>query len=402
MSPAPAKGAPHASRPGQRWRTAADVREAVRRRWRDGSLLRAHGLGEDMPSVEVPLRGPRASQIGEQLTEVRRWIADLEEASGNGTRFTLVYADVGGRTFGRNQLPSRAVVSDLEQAWALLGTRGDAHRYSRLLAAAPDERVRTWLLARPLRALDHAPEWEQVLAAYRWLDGARGSGRYLRQIDAPGVDTKFVEGRRGLLGELLGVPGGAAGFLRGLGLQARPEHVRMRLAPHVRPLPVSELAVRVEELAALDLPITTAVVAENEITYLTLPVPAGGAVIWGRGFDVERLGRWPVLQGAEVHYWGDLDSHGFAILDRLRAHLPQARSFLMDAETLAAHRERWVQEAAPTRAALGRLTAAESAVYDDLVSDRHGERVRLEQERVDWAWVTKRLPYGPAERDPAD
>lgn len=41
-----------------------------------------------------------------------------------------------------------------------------------------------------------------------------------------------------------------------------------------------------------------------------------------------------------VHYWGDLDTHGSAILDRLRAWLPQTRSFLMDRETLLDHRER--------------------------------------------------------------
>lgn len=377
------------------WRTADDVRARVARRWSDGSLLRSYARGEELLPVEVPLGGPRASEIGERMAEVQEWIAGLEAGSRAG-RYALEYRDVGGRSFGRNRLPARAVVSEFEQAWRLLGAREEVARFVALVESSPAGPVREWALARPLRALEHAAEWRQVLAAHRWLDDARGSGRYLRQIDAPGVDTKFVERRRGLLGELLGVSGSAAGFLRELGLRGRQEHVRMRLAPGVRPLPVSELAVRVEELAALDLPIDTVVVAENEITYLTLPVPAGGAVVWGAGFDVERLGRWPVLQGADAYYWGDLDTHGFAILDRLRAHLPRVRSFLMDDATLLAHRERWGQEAAPTRAALGRLTAAESAVYDDLVSDRHGERVRLEQERVDWAWATDRLPYDPS------
>ena len=31
-------------------------------------------------------------------------------------------------------------------------------------------------------------------------------------------------------------------------------------------------------------------------------------------------------------------------------------------------------------------------LYDDLVSDRWGVAVRLEQERIDWAWVASRLP----------
>lgn len=69
------------------------------------------------------------------------------------------------------------------------------------------------------------------------------------------------------------------------------------------------------------------------------------------------------------------------------------RTFLMDRHTLATHRDRWVPDPTPTSARLSRLDPAESALYEDLVTDRLGESVRLEQERVDWAWVTDRLPY---------
>ena len=97
------------------------------------------------------------------------------------------------------------------------------------------------------------------------------------------------------------------------------------------------------------------------------------------------------LTDAEVIYWGDIDTHGFAILDRLRAWLPQARSVLMDRQTLLAHRDRWGTEDRPACSALTRLTAEEQDLYADLVADAMGERVRLEQERIDWAWVEERL-----------
>lgn len=400
---------------GRRWRTADDVRAAVRRRWDDGSLLRAHARGEAFSPIEVPLGGPRATEIGARLAEVQDWVAALESGGRDGARYTLQYKDVGGRAVGRNRLPARAVVSEFSQAWALLGVRADVAAYDRMLgsvaafecgtaadrdsaserdaASDPGAAVREWLLRSPVTGLRFADEWPQVLAAYRWLASARGSGRYLRQIDAPGVDTKFVESHRGVLADLLAVSRSAGGFLRDLGLRGKPEYVRFRLAPGVLDLPVSELSVRSEELPGLDPGIRSAVIVENEITYLTVPVPRGGVVIWGSGFDVARLGRWPALRECPVHYWGDLDTHGFAILHRLRAHLPDVRSALMDAETLLAHRERWGTEPSPTHAGLSELTPEESAVYDDLVTDRYGERVRLEQERIDWAWVLDRLPY---------
>ena len=195
-----------------------------------------------------------------------------------------------------------------------------------------------------------------------------------------------------VLSKLLDVPPTRPGFLAGLGLKAKPEFVRFRPAPELGLLgAASELAVRTDELPLLDIAVETALIVENEISYLSVPVPAGGMVIWGKGFDVDRVGALPWLRSADVIYWGDLDTHGFAILDRLRAWLPQSRSVLMDRDTLLSHRERWGTEDSPTSARLRHLAADERALYTDLVEDRFAEKLRLEQERIDWAWVAERL-----------
>nr|WP_308206437.1 DUF2220 domain-containing protein [Mycobacterium yunnanensis] len=134
-----------------------------------------------------------------------------------------------------------------------------------------------------------------------------------------------------------------------------------------------------------------AVIVENEISYLSVDIPERGVVIWGKGFEVDKVGRLRWLDDADVQYWGDIDTHGFAILDRLRVWLPRARSVLMDRETLLAHRDRWGSEDRPARSILTRLTPAEHDLYAELVEDGLGERVRLEQERIDWRWVERRL-----------
>ena len=95
-------------------------------------------------------------------------------------------------------------------------------------------------------------------------------------------------------------------------------------------------------------------------------------MLWGKGFEVNRAGSLPWLQDADVHFWGDLDTHGLAILNQLRAWLPRTRSFLMDRDTLLAHRERWGSEPAPATARLDRLSTEEAALYEDLVTDRFG------------------------------
>ena len=371
------------------WTTAADVRTRARRKWDDATLPRAYAAGLPCPVLDVPLRGPKPGEIGDDVAAVRSWIADLD-AGRHGDRFyTLQYRAVGGRLIGRNEVPVRAVVSSYEQAWALLGVSREVAALDRVLAATGDGPVRAWVLERPLQAVALAAQWPQVLAAFRWLDSARDSGLYLRQITAPGVDTKFVERHRGVLAAMLGVPGSAAGFVAGLGLATKPELVRLRgLALGG----VSEVAVRLPEVAGLSVAARTVLVVENEITYLSVPVPADGIVIWGRGFDAGRLGGLPWLGEADVHYWGDLDTHGFAILNQVRSVLPGVRSVLMDRETLVNHRDRWVTEPTPTSARLDLLDAAERGVYEDLVTDAVGSRVRLEQERIDWEWALARLP----------
>lgn len=371
------------------WTTAADVRARVRRKWDDATLLRAYAAGAPCPVLEVALRGPKPGEIGDDVAAVRAWIADLDAGRHADRFYCLTYRAVGGRLIGRNELPVRAVVSSYEQAWAILGVARDVAALDKVLAVTDDPRARAWVLQRPLQAVALSRKWSQILSAFHWLDSARGSGVYLRQIAAPGVDTKFVEGHRGVLAAMLGVPASAGGFLSELGLASKPELIRLRgLALGG----VSEVAVRLLELADFDVRARTVLIVENEITYLSVPVPADGIVIWGRGFDAGRLGALPWLSAANVYYWGDLDTHGFAILNQVRAAVPGARSVLMDRETLVHHRDRWVTEPTPTSARLDRLAPDERALYEDLVTDALGSGVRLEQERIDWDWALVRLP----------
>lgn len=375
------------------WATPGDIAAKVRRRWDDGSLLRAYGKGEPFAPIELPLRGPTPAQIGDDVARVRDWVTALDAGRHDDARYMLEWKSVGGKKFGRNMLPARAVICSYGQAWTLLGVTAAVGRFDELLASAHDHpRIRQWVIANPHRALALAADMPKLIAACEWLDRHRHSQRYLREISAPGVDTKFVERRRSDLAGILGVPSSAQGFLTELGLRSKPSLIRLRPGSSLGlPAPLSELAVRPDELAQLDLRPRTAVIVENEISYLSVDVPEAGVVIWGKGFDVDNVGRLPWLAGVRVVYWGDIDTHGFAILDRLRAWLPTVESVLMDRATLIAHRDRWVVEDRPARSILPRLSPEEQQLYRELVEDSLGDRVRLEQERIDWGWVEGRL-----------
>jgi len=183
-----------------------------------------------------------------------------------------------------------------------------------------------------------------------------------------------------------------SGFHQRCGLKEAPQIVRVRLLDqtlrdHVGGL--GDIAAPIGEIAALRLPISRVYIVENVQTGLCFGESPGSIVFMGLGYGVSALAGLPWLAGAECIYWGDVDTHGFAILSRLRASLPNAVSALMDESTLLRNRSLWGEEEKQVGAIdLPLLTAEEQMVYRGLKRQRWGLNVRLEQERIAWdeAW----------------
>jgi hypothetical protein len=250
-----------------------------------------------------------------------------------------------------------------------------------------------------VRALGLAGDWPKLLATVAWIDQRQTPGMYLRQVDVPGVDTKFIERHKGVLTDLLDQQLDAAridqetrDFEARFRFRRKPAYVRFRCERRSES-GFTELAVRADELSAPPPGTTRAYIVENEITYLAFPLAPGAIVILGGGYAVPVLESLAWLPALDVVYWGDIDTHGFAILNRLRHHVPHARSILMDQPTLLAHRDQWVREPTPTSAALDQLTPEEQSLYRALAAAEFGPAVRLEQERISFAAIQRALRF---------
>jgi len=141
----------------------------------------------------------------------------------------------------------------------------------------------------------------------------------------------------------------------------------------------------------LSLPLKRVFITENEISLLAFPNVRKSIAVFGAGYGFDMLAQAHWLTDCEVYYWGDIDTHGFAILDQLRAHVPHAQSLLMDRETLLCHRQHWGNEPRPESRDLLRLRPAEAALYDDIRFNRLGMQVRLEQEKISFAFIREAL-----------
>lgn len=387
------------------WTTPVDLRAQVLKLWNKGALLADTIGAESMFPVRLRLKGPSSNELSRRFDEVREWIATLRDVESRGYR--IVWRGVKHPIIGQNQLPAEVWIDTRETAIKLIGKTAEASGFQELLA---DTRQRhpelvDWLVRHPIKALKHAQDWPRLLDIVSWLKANPRPGIYLRQIDIPDVHSKFIESNRGLLSELLDAvlpreaidhqASGARGFCRRYGLRDKPALIRFRLldaqAAGLDARLGEDLTISADAFAGLEPGIERVFITENEINFLTFPSLTGSLLIFGAGYGFETLARAEWLSAREVFYWGDIDTHGFAILDQLRARFPDTKSLLMDRETLLAHRTFWVREPKPQQRDLNRLDDRESQLYDDLRCNRLGESLRLEQERIGFRYLRQAL-----------
>lgn len=382
------------------WTTPQALVAQVARLWERGALLRPL-LCADEPlyPLRLTLRGPDANAITDRFDAVRRWVADLAQAP----HLRIEWRTVRHRVHGTQQLPACAWVDTQADALALIGKRRDAERFAALVQATRSAvpAVLPWLERRPLQALELWAQWPTLLAVVDWVTRHPRPGVYLRQVDLPGVHTKFVEMHRAVLAELLDLAlppdavrtdcGGLAQFAARYGFLDKPVRIRLRvLDPQIALLPgvpCPDLTLDAPSFAALRPAAQRVFITENETNFLAFPRCAGAIVVFGAGYGWDALAQARWLADCRLHYWGDIDTHGFAILDQLRARFAQVSSFLMDQETLMAHRDHWGKEPRQALHDLPRLSHTERALYDALRDNRIQPRLRLEQERVGFGWV---------------
>ncbi|WP_338865494.1 DUF3322 domain-containing protein [Myxococcus stipitatus] len=391
--------------PALAWTTPEDIHDQLRRVWESGRILSAPLSGEPLFPITLRVRRPEGTELVSRFGEARAWVRawEVESEARRGSGIEVEWTEVRHRQLGTNRLPRDVLITSREAALKLLRKSADARRFDTLVAATLSRApvLREWLVGHPHALLSRAEEWEQVLAVLDWFRANPRSGRYLRQVDVPGVDSKFIERRKELFAALLervlptrSDAEDADAFETRFGLRAKPARIRFRfLDPALFLDGLSDVTVNVVELAAMRPRVERVFITENEVNGLAFPEVPRSLVLFGLGYWLEQLGALPWLSLARVYYWGDIDTHGFAILDRLRALLPHARSLLMDHDVLRAHSANWSQEKAQHLGTLTRLTQPEASLLEDLQHQRFGERVRLEQEHVGYRWVENALAH---------
>ncbi|MEO7497746.1 MAG: Wadjet anti-phage system protein JetD domain-containing protein [Massilia sp.] len=349
--------------------------------------------------LTIALGMPTETVALKQIDTVRAWVNAWRDWQGEGD---LYWSTPRWRVLGSQRLPDKLVLATARQAaaWA-----GELDRWTR---AADREAMltRRWpRFARRLGSLfavlaDYSEaDFQRLVDVLDWINSNPASGLYPRQLPIAGLVTKWLDSRRPVLATLVSFLSedelGEADFYSLCGLRRMPPQIRLRiLDPNLRALVrgIGEITAPVDQIAELNLPALSVLIVENLQSGLALPDLPGTVAIIGLGYGVDLLGQISWLRNIQGRYWGDLDTHGFAILNRARTYLPNLDSFLMDEKTMKEFSSLWGTESRQhSGAVLKLLTDDEQNVYEALKRNLWGQNLRLEQERIAWPNVCAAL-----------
>ncbi len=379
--------------------TLQELKKRAVRPWANGSFLRCRLQGECLFPMDIKFATPSGKKLSDSFVQVRHWMHTLQANSkascGNG--YTVESKPVNHRQLGLQHLPWR-IYFETEADWLkFIGKKAAFADFTRLVQETRQRQPKLidFLSEKPHTALGNQADWTKLLTICDWFVENPRSDIYLRQLDIPGIDTKFIEARKGILAALLDRvldrdPSGStglvkSGFERRFGLKYDPPLIRLRILDHRLSIAgFTDLSFPVADVDTADFGVDTVFITENKINGLAFPPVAGSLVIFGLGYGIEMLSGVAWMKDVAICYWGDIDTHGYAILSQMRHYFPQTRSLLMDAPTLMQHRNLWGREMASKRFAgqLPNLTAQEAAVFTSLKDNLWGERIRLEQEHI--------------------
>ncbi len=373
-----------------------EVQKKALRFYERGAVQAAYLEGDEtFFPLRLNLKRPSEKEIRSDFESIRKAAKALERAE-----VPLEYQSFRFAALGEQKLPVAVVFETRAVYLEVLGLqeRFDAFAAESRVVLDAFGTLRPLLIKKPKLIESHSGAWRRIVAVCRYLVAHPRPHIYLRELPIEGVDTKFIAAHKKILDLLLThlLPTEAydttittlssGGFEAKYGFLTPPPMIRFRLLDPVDAIAgQTDLALPKSAFDSLTTEVERIFVVENLATFLAFPYVPKSMVIFGSGYGARYLkdARW--VAERPLYYWGDLDSHGFAILSRFRTLFPHTRSVMMDRETADRFAHLAVKEPKEKRyegEAEG-LNEEERVLFDVL----RQRGFRLEQERIPIGYV---------------
>ncbi|MEO5975524.1 MAG: Wadjet anti-phage system protein JetD domain-containing protein [Chryseolinea sp.] len=313
-----------------------------------------------------------------------------------GYGYTVTWTESNNRKIGRNLFPTSISIDSQEDYLKLLKKENEFKRFKKwsltILAEFPE--LKEWISRNPEDVMRYSNDWTNILKVCTYFKANPKPDVYVRQLPIE-VHTKFVEEQEALIASLLDfiitdhINRSEKNFLQRHNLRYDEPLIRVRfLDPEKQFNGQPDISIPISRFRMLDIDFRRILIAENKMNFLTLPELNDTIAIWsGGGFYVRYLADVSWIYEKQIYYWGDLDTHGFHILNQVRGYYKQTKSMMMDQETLNKFKSQWGSGSPTNNMQLDFLTNEELELYAHLKTNN----IRLEQEKVAYDYAVEYL-----------
>lgn len=400
-------------------KSSQQIHQQLEKQWQQGKFHQAYllttlGQDEELFPYIINLPKPTNKQWLHNYDQVQSYLTDMAKLT-NKQGFSLEKQLINYASMGKQVIPCTISITNIEtlakylnkwQAWQKFMT-------TIKLITKTLPQLQTWLIGLSRAAVKEIEKyqtaWPKLINVCQYFIKHPQPQCYIRQLNIVGIDTKFIEQHKGILKNLLDhlLPTTTInndyeklvehGFEKRFGLLYEQPQVRFRLLDSQLTgefSGISDLTLPIEQFQQLNLMLDRVFITENKINGLAFPAIKNALVIFGLGYGVQILKPVHWLNACEINYWGDIDTHGFAILSQLRGYFPKTKSLLMDETTLLACKKSWGQESSHKShkaELLANLNHQEQTLYKNLKKNKWQVCLRLEQELIPFSLLEQTL-----------
>lgn len=378
--------------------TPQDIRARALRHWNSYAYHRNCLSCAPWQALEIPFGKPGGRELLTDFADIGKSLHELQASAKTtlGYGYRIDFEPIAHRQLGEQHLPSRIYFETEQDFLRFIGKLREATQFKQLAQQTLERHpaLAKVLHDKPRWLLDNLEAWNKLLGVVAWFIAHPRPDIFIRQIDLPGIDSKFIEQHKIQLTVLLDallpsstIEREAKSFERRYGLRFDQHLIRFRLLDiSIAVSGLTDITLPLAEFCRLELPLKYVFITENKVNGLAFPVFPESMVIFSLGYGVGSLAEANWLKTKRIIYWGDLDTHGFEMLSRFREIFPHVESMLMDNTTLVKNRTLCVTEASPVKNIPSFLTNTEHSTFNALLSP-DGIALRLEQERIPFGQI---------------
>jgi hypothetical protein len=323
-----------------------DIRNKALKWWNNTSFLQAYLSGETFFPKDIVFGKVGGTETAQKFAAISQGIKLLKEKSKDATGFgySMDFIEIRTQKLGRQLFPSRIYFEDKEDYLKFIGKEKEFAAFVALEKWISDTlpELKSWIFLYPLKVIQQENNWQELLKVCQYFLLNHHPNCYIRELPIA-VHTKFIEANKMIINELLNhiLPRDAIqseytglrnySFEKRYNLRYEEPLIRFRiLDPSLFINGLSDISVTPSEFELLNIPCKTVFITENKMNCLTFPAVPKAIVIFGTGYGIKKLKATHWLHEKEIHYWGDIDAHGFEILSQLKSYFKKPASFLMD------------------------------------------------------------------------